>query len=116
MAVCHCAMCRRWAGGAFTAVDCTGTLEVEHDHDLVFYQSSSWGERGFCRVCGSTLFWRARDGSSLHASAQAFDEPEEFEFTQEIFIDEKPRNYSFAEPTQKLTGPEVMALWTPKQA
>ncbi|HEU4476292.1 MAG TPA: GFA family protein [Methyloceanibacter sp.] len=115
MAICHCGMCRRWAGGVFMAVDCSQKFEIEDDRHLGLYQSSPWGERGFCKICGSTLFWRARDGSSIHVSAQAFDDPEAFELTQEIFIDEKPANFALANATQKLTGAEVMAMWAPKQ-
>lgn len=115
MAVCHCGMCRRWSGGAFMAVDCSQGFALEDDRHVGLYQSSPWGERGFCKTCGSTLFWRARDGSSLHVSAQAFDNPAAFDFTLEIFIDEKPANFAFANATQKVTGAEVMAMWAPKQ-
>ena len=115
MAVCHCGMCRRWSGGVFMAVDCSRGLEFENDASVAVYQSSSWGERGFCKICGSTLFWRARDGSSMHVSAQAFDHPEAFALTHEIFIDEKPANYAFANDTQKLTGAEVMAMFASKE-
>jgi hypothetical protein len=110
MAICHCRMCRRWSGGAFMAVDCSQGFEIEEDRSVGVYQSSDWGERGFCKTCGSTLFWRMRDGSSVHVSAQAFDHPEDFELTLEIFIDEKPANFSFANATKKMTGADVMTM------
>ena len=98
------------------AVDCSRGFEIEDDRNVGVYHSSQWGERGFCKRCGSTLFWRMRDGSSVHVAAQAFDDPGAFDLTLEIFIDEKPANYSFANATKKLTGEEVMAMFEPKEA
>jgi hypothetical protein len=109
MEVCHCGMCRRWAGGAFMAVSCGANVTIEDDRHLGVYQSSEWGERCFCEICGSTLFWRMRDGTNVGVSAQAFDDPASFAFTREIFIDEKPANYAFANETVKETGAEQFA-------
>ena len=93
------------------AVDCAKSLKVEDAGALGVFTSSDWGERCFCSKCGSTLFWRMRDGSSAHVCAQAFDDPSVFTFAEEIFIDDKPDNYAFANDTRKLTGAEVMALF-----
>lgn len=109
MGVCHCAMCRRWTGGVFTAVSCGDSVKIEDETSLGVYVSSDWGERCFCKQCGSTLFWRMRDGSNVAVAAQAFDEPGSFAFTSEIFIDEKPSNYEFANNTKQQTGAELFA-------
>jgi hypothetical protein len=114
MGVCHCGMCRRWSGGTFMAVDCGTSVEIEDDTRLGVYVSSDWGERVFCKSCGSTLFWRMRDGSDTVVSAQAFDEPADFRFVSEIFTDEQPPNYAFANDTRRMTGPEFIALVTGK--
>ncbi|GGE80634.1 GFA family protein [Stappia taiwanensis] len=114
MAVCHCSMCRRWSGGAFMAVECHG-VDFEDPAALGVYGSSEYGERVFCKSCGSSLMWRMRDGSHITVAAPAFDDPSSFAFTTEIFIDEKPDAYSFANSTQKLTGAEVFALFAPNQ-
>ena len=110
MGVCHCAMCRRWTGGAFMAATCK-RVDVEDKSELGVFISSDWGERCFCKKCGSSLFWRMRDGSHNAVSIQAFDNPEAFAFTSEIFIDEKPSNYEFANKTKKMTGQEVIAAF-----
>ena len=110
MGVCHCVMCRRWTGGVFMAVTCD-RVDVEDDSQLGVYTSSDWGERCFCKKCGSTLFWRMRDGSHNAVSVQAFDNPEAFAFTSQIFIDEKPLSYDFANNTKNMTGPEVIAAF-----
>ncbi|MBE7186270.1 MAG: GFA family protein [Methylobacterium mesophilicum] len=111
MGVCHCGMCRRWTGGVFMAVDCE-VLDIEDGAKLGVYRSSDYGERVFCAVCGSSLFWRMQDGSHSVVALQAFDDPSRFRFTSEIFVDEKPATYAFANETKKMTGSEFVAAMT----
>ena len=116
MGVCHCTLCRRWTGGAgFLGVECGTSVETENEAMLGVYKSSEYGERVFCKTCGSTLFWRMQDGSDTVASAQAFDEPGSFRFVSEMFFDEKPDNYMFANDTKKMTSAEFLAAYASKQ-
>ncbi|MEJ8474323.1 GFA family protein [Roseibium algae] len=115
MAVCHCRMCRKWTGGTYMAVACGSSVEFSDEASLGIYRSSGYGERVFCKDCGSTLIWRMQDGSHNSVSAQAFDDPSQFKFTSEIFVDEQPANYAFANDTKRMTGPEVFALYAPEQ-
>ena len=113
---CHCSMCRQWSGGVFLAVGYEGALDFEDEKALGVYRSSDWGERGFCKICGSSLFWRTQDGTTHSAvSAQAVTDLDAPKFNSEIFIDQKPSYYSFAEPTNKMTGAEVFAIFAPKE-
>lgn len=110
MDVCHCGQCRRWSGGTWMTVECEPeSLAIEDAGRVGVYASSDHAERGFCGTCGTTLYWRMRDGSLLTVSAQAFEAPERFAFASEIFIDRKPGNYAFANDTKKLTEAEVLA-------
>lgn len=109
--VCHCSMCRRWSGGVFLAVECE-SVSFEDDSHLGVFSSSEWGERCFCTSCGSTLMWRSKNGSHIEVSVQTFDDPSSFRFVSQIFIDEKPTSYSFAEATRTMTGPEFIAMIT----
>ena len=116
MDVCHCGMCRKWSGGTFMAVPCTG-VTVDDDASLSVYPSSDWGERVFCRTCGSSLFWRLRGGEGhVAVSLQSFDDVAPFAFTEEIFIDEKPALYAFAGERPRKTGAQVVAEFAAKQA
>ncbi len=47
-------------------------------------------------------------------SAQAFDDPAQFKFVSEIFIDDNPGNFAFANNTHKMTGAEFIAAMTGK--
>ena len=115
MDVCHCNKCRKWSGGVLFAVPCV-ELQIQNEDELRTYRSSEWGERVFCKTCGSNLFWRMMDRSIQVVMIQAFDDPSVFEFATEAFIDEKPDNYAFANETKKMTGEEFMAMYAPPQA
>lgn len=113
MDACHCGMCRRWSAGPMMTVNCSD-VSIADEAALGAYPSSEWAERCFCKTCGSSLFWRMRDGSLISVSAQAFDDPSQFPFEIEIYVDEKPSNYAFANPTRKMTGAEVIAAFSGK--
>ena len=111
MDACHCGMCRRWTGGIFLTVDCGANVTITDSTHLGVYSSSDFAERCFCRKCGSILLWRTHDRTMNMVSTQALEHPESFLFAAEIFIDDKPANYDFANPTKKMTGAEVMAMF-----
>ena len=117
MDVCHCGMCRKWSGGVFMAVPCSG-VSVADEQALGVYPSSDWAERVFCKTCGTSLFWRLREGGDGHVAVafQAFDDLSSFTFAEEIFIDEKPALYAFAGERSRKTGAQVIAEFAAKQA
>jgi hypothetical protein len=112
---CHCSMCRRWTGGPFLAVDCGDTVAIDDTASLGVYRSSAWAERCFCVKCGTVLFYRLVGKSHYFVSAEAFDDPKDFDFTSQVFIDEKPAYYEFANATKTMTGPEVFAAFSASQ-
>ncbi len=72
---CHCGQCRRWHGhhGAYTTAARTA-VRFTRDGGLAWYQSSAEARRGFCRVCGSSLFWEKIGGVHLDVIAGALDQ------------------------------------------
>ncbi|HUS96391.1 MAG TPA: GFA family protein [Hyphomicrobiaceae bacterium] len=111
---CHCGMCRKWSGGALMMLECDSDPAFENTEALGVYRASDWGERGFCRTCGTSLFWRMQDGSHISVSVASLDGVQHLRLANEIFIDEKPDYYNFAEPTHKMTGAEVIAMFAPE--
>ena len=113
---CHCGMCRKWSAGPFLALECGASVKVEDTTHLGVYRSSDWAERCFCNKCGTVLFYRLV-GKEFHAvSAEAFDDTSGFAFTSQIFVDEKPSYYDFANTTKMQTGAEVFAEFAEAQA
>lgn len=109
---CHCSMCRRWSSGPFLALEHEGDVKIVGEDSLGVYRSSEWGERCFCRICGSALFWRLHDGGHYALSVGALDDQTRLRFASQIFIDEKPAFYDFANDTIKMTGAEFVAAFT----
>lgn len=105
---CHCSMCRSWTGGSMLAARADG-LSFEGEDHIKTYASSDWAERGFCAECGSALFYRLKEPPMYVMAIGAFDDPDQFELTGEIYIDEKPKGYNFAGDHERLTGAEFMA-------
>jgi len=110
---CHCSICRRQTSGVIMTIDVEqGSLQFTQDQHLSIYNSSAWGERGFCNCCGTNLFWRTKDQSYCNINAFALDQqPQDIKFDMEIFIDNKPEFYAFNNETKKLTEADVIALF-----
>ena len=111
---CHCGMCQRWSAGPLLAVHCE-SVAIEDESHLGVYRSSGWAERGFCRQCGTSLFYRLIDPSLYAVSAEAFDDGAGLSLERQIFVDEKPTYYEFANVTKMMTGPEVFAAFQAAQ-
>lgn len=109
---CHCNMCRKWGGGPFFAVDCHTDVTFSGSEQVRTYASSEWAERGFCGVCGTHLFYRLKQNGQYIMPAGLFGIESEYRFDHQIFIDEKPAYYSFANETKNMTGAEVFAQYS----
>ena len=107
--VCHCAMCRRMTAGPQFAVSAEHPVAFESPEAVSVYKSSDWGERGFCKTCGSVLFWRTQDHQMGAINPFLLEDGPEFDFESEIFIDEKPDFYAFAGERRRMTGEQVFA-------
>ena len=110
---CHCRMCRRWGGGPFVEIDCGTEVSLEGESHISVFSSSDWAERGFCSKCGTHLFYRIKETGQHMMPVGLFDIEDEqsLEFQRQVFIDEKPAYYSFANKTQDMTGPEIFAMF-----
>lgn len=110
---CHCGMCRKWAGGPFMATDCGTQVSFEGEDNISVYNSSEWAERGFCKKCGSHLFYRLKETNLHMIPAGLFDQNESFEFDHQVFIDKKPSYYNFSNKTKNMTEAEIFAKYAP---
>jgi hypothetical protein len=92
--LCHCKMCRRWHGhaGVYTAV-AKAALVFTESRGLAWYHASDYARRGFCRDCGSSLFWEAFDRDVISIAAGCFDEPAGFKTTLQIYTENKGNYY-----------------------
>ena len=56
---CQCSLCRKQTGNFYVGVNVRrSALRVFGDENVTWYASSEKVRRGFCTLCGSTLFWQ----------------------------------------------------------
>lgn len=110
---CHCRECRRQFGdhAVFTG-SYTRNLAIAEAHDgaLGWYDSSDVARRGFCRDCGTPLFYQRKDMDWTSISAGALDETSGLKLGFHIFVaeqagydtigDGRPCHNGFAGPSQ----------------
>jgi len=75
---CHCSMCRKSHGAGYvTWVGFeSGQVKITRGEDrLNWFDSSKGAQRGFCRTCGSSLFFRSeRWPGELHIALGCMDD------------------------------------------
>ena len=93
---CHCTQCRKQTGHFLVAVNVRRSALTVHGADKVtWYRSSEQVQRGFCSVCGSTLFWNPTiDGYEFVAIAMgAFDSPSGMRIAKHTLVADKGDYY-----------------------
>ena len=96
--ICHCGQCRRQHGhaAAFTNAPRKRVRFLE-ERGLAWYRSSESAERGFCRECGSCLFWRRVGSQTLSVTAGSLDQPTGLACAAHVFTAWKGDYYEIAE-------------------
>ena len=105
---CHCSMCRAWSSGPFMEVVCN-EVSFEGGDNIGRIKSSEWAERGFCKMCGSSLFYQVADSDEYLLSAGLFEDLSGYEMHLQVFTDERPHYYALANETEEMTGAELFA-------
>ncbi len=84
---CHCAQCRRQHGalGVYTLAP-TDRYKIKGDRNIVWYESSPGIRRGFCRICGSKLFWERADSGQLDVTLGTMDQPTGLRIEKQIYL------------------------------
>ena len=92
---CHCSQCRRQTGHYLASTNVPDkNLEIEGADNVSWYQSSGDAKRGFCRNCGSGLFWKHGKLDYTSILAGAFDAPSGLEGKSHIFVADKGDYYT----------------------
>jgi hypothetical protein len=95
---CHCTMCRRTSGhfAAFTATRPEALVLIESE-GLHWYQSSTSARRGFCGICGSSLFWEPDSGDRVSIAAGTLDLPTGLETVVHVFVEDAGDYYEIGD-------------------
>jgi hypothetical protein len=102
---CHCTQCRRTSGhyAAMTSA-ASADLTLISSETLGWYRSSAAAERGFCRTCGSNLFWRPEGEGRVAITAGTLDAPTGIRVMEHIFVGDKGDYYSIDDDLPKAPG------------
>jgi len=95
---CHCSQCVKTHGhyAAYSAVP-TEAIEIDGADNVTWYDSSETAKRGFCKICGSRLFWRKMDSGYIAVAAGSFDTPTGLKLVSHIFVADKPDYYGITD-------------------
>jgi hypothetical protein len=92
---CHCEQCRKTSGHYCAATSCEREhLNITEDSGLCWYRSSPEAERGFCKHCGSSLFWSYGDAPSISIFPGSLDLPTGLKADAHIFVADASDYYS----------------------
>lgn len=95
---CHCEKCRKTSGHYWASTDVLKTnLKIEGEDNLTWFQSSEKVRRGFCRTCGSALFWDPIGREKIGVAMGAFDKPTGTRLHIHIFVADKGDYYDITD-------------------
>jgi hypothetical protein len=87
---CHCTQCQRWTGGGPLFSVPVTNLAIAGEDSIAAYRASDWGERAFCRTCGTPLYWRMQGRPVAYIAAGLLDDQSGLGVVEEIFVDHRP--------------------------
>ena len=98
---CHCTQCRKWSGHFLAGSDVPrSSVTVEGEENITWYHSSEKVRRGFCRHCGSYLFFDPMDREKhdwTGISMGALELPTNAKIALHIFVAEKGDYYEITD-------------------
>ena len=77
-------------------------MKITAGNDLHWYRSSERARRGFCRHCGSSLFWEPGGKGYVAVAAGTLDEPTGLETIRHIHVADKGDYYEIADGLEQL--------------
>ena len=96
-------------------ISCGSDVTIEGEDFVAIFDSSEWAERGFCRQCGTHLFYRLKDSQQHMVPVGLIDDDTNLVFESQVFIDAKPDFYEFSNKTNNMTGAELFAKYAPAE-
>ena len=95
---CHCGLCRKISGHYFASTEVMRAhLQVEPTEALRWYASSAKVRRGFCAICGASLFWDPPARDWIAVAMGSFDGPTVTALDLHIFVGDKGDYYQICD-------------------
>ena len=102
---CHCSQCTRLNGnfGSHSKA-LKSNITITRDEGLSWYRISDVARRGFCRECGSGLFWDHIEQNAIGIIAGSLDQPTNLKTIGHIFVGERSDFYEITDDVQRFEG------------
>ena len=99
---CHCIQCLKTHGNyaAYTSV-LEGNITYKSKNTLKWFISSIKAKRGFCKTCGSSVFFKRFGSKAIHISAGLFKNPSKLKTISHIYVKNKRDYYKISDNLQK---------------
>jgi hypothetical protein len=102
---CHCRKCRKHSGHVFASTDVPKTaVAIRGEDQIAWYASSEKVRRGFCRTCGSSLFWDPVFQDWIGVAMGALDSPTGTHLAVHIFVADKGDYYDIGDGVPQKPG------------
>ena len=104
---CHCLQCRKQSGHFLAAVNVRKSrLTIRGEENIGWYRSSEKVDRGFCKTCGSTLFWapNMEDYEWIAVAMGLFDLPTGTRLEKHTFVGQKGDYYDIDDGIPRSEG------------
>ncbi len=102
---CHCSQCRRQTGLHYAATNVADDrLRLEGADAVTWYRASDKASRGFCRICGSALFWKGDGREDISIMAGSFDQPSGLKIAVHIYCADKADFYDINDDAPQFAG------------
>jgi len=94
---CHCSQCRKHSGHFEASTDIPrSSLTIHGAENLTWFRTENV-QRGFCSICGSSLFWDPMQRDWTAVAMGAFDTPTQTTLVRHIFVGNKGDYYDIAD-------------------
>lgn len=101
LGACHCDTCRQWTSGIMFSLT-PSKPQFQGQAHISVYESSPKAERAFCKICGSSLYFKEKDPDTIYICAGTLDGyPPDLKLVREVYVDASPKAYAL-EKTDRL--------------
>ena len=95
---CHCSQCRKASGHYWAATQVSkANLNLIKATSLSWYDSSDKARRGFCSVCGSSMFYERKGIDKISVSAGSLEIPTSLDRMRHIYVASKGDYYDISD-------------------
>lgn len=102
---CHCSQCRKTSGHQYATTQTRAAdVAIDDRGGLKWFDSSEWAQRGFCQICGSSLFWRMKTGEEISIMAGTLEGETGLRLAGHIFTADKGDYYDIPAHETQIAG------------